>query len=124
MLPPARPQASILRSVRLDEVQEALGAEVLFSRWVVCDVCVCVCVCVRARSRDCEHAPTWLARLSSRASSVRSTPPLLPFPPLRTPSTDTLDQEYSYIIPGAQRLADLLDVSHRDVTAPMTSPRP
>jgi hypothetical protein len=32
--PPAlSSQASILRAVRLDEVKEALGAEVLFSRW-------------------------------------------------------------------------------------------
>ncbi|KAI8473674.1 MAG: phosphate acetyltransferase [Monoraphidium minutum] len=54
------PDASILRSVRLDEVKEALGAEVLFS------------------------------------------------------STGTLDEEYSYIIPAAQRLADLLDILRND----------
>ncbi|GBF96450.1 ferredoxin-dependent glutamate synthase [Raphidocelis subcapitata] len=56
----AVPDVGILRSVRLDEVKEALGADVLFS------------------------------------------------------STGTLDEEYSYVIPAAQRLADLLDILRND----------
>lgn len=54
------PEARLLRSVRLDEVKEALGADVLFSM------------------------------------------------------TETLDDEYSYVIAGAQRLANLLDVLRND----------
>lgn len=37
---------------------------------------------------------------------------ILPFCCTRLCSSETLDEEYSYIIPGAQRLADLLDVSN------------
>jgi hypothetical protein len=100
---PSRSQASILRAVRLDEVKEALGAEVLFSRWA------------GPRPRG-DAARRWPQQLPG--PPLCAAPPLLPptppKPPLLPYSTGTLDEEYSYILPGAQRLAQILDVSgHR-----------
>lgn len=87
-------QSPVLRSVRLDEVKEALNADVLFSR--------CAVAFVMSDSNA-----TFM--INSKLSKPQNTPLLH----AHAHSTGCLDEEYFYVIPVAQPPACKLLLSHQ-----------